>query len=344
MQAAGCKTLYPMERLSVMGLFESFGRYPELIPMRARLARGFIDDPPDVLIGIDAPDFNLTLERKVRERGIPTVHFVSPSVWAWRSYRMKKIRRAVDLMLTLFPFEAEFYRQHQIPVEFVGHPLADEIEDNPDEGAARRELGLPTDGEIVALLPGSRTSEVEFLASPLVRTARWLADRRAGLRFVVPLVGPSTTKQFEIALRRHGAGLDVKLFEQASRACMRAANAVILASGTASLEAMLLKKPMVITYRALAATYWIMERWVGSNVRFAGLPNLLAGRLVVPELMQRYAEPEWLGPPILRALEQPGAFEETRAEFARVHADLKKDAARRAADVIVGLAKQRATA
>ena len=344
MQAEGCSTLYDMERLSVMGLFESFGRYPELIPMRARMARQFIEDPPDVLIGVDAPDFNLTLERKVREHGIPTVHFVSPSVWAWRSYRVEKIRRAVDLMLTLFPFEADFYHRHRIPVEFVGHPLADEIEEVPDAAEARRELGLPSEGEIVALLPGSRTSEVAFLAEPLVRTARWLAERRPGLKFVVPLVGRATMEQFEAALERHGGGIDIRVFQQASRTCMRAANAVILASGTASLEAMLLKKPMVITYRALAATYWIMERWVGSNVRFAGLPNLLSGRLVVPELMQRYAQPEWLGPPILRVLERPPAFEETRTEFLRLHRQLKKNAAERAAAAILKLTQHGAAA
>jgi len=342
MQSAGCETLYEMERLSVMGLFESFGRYPELIPLRSRLAQRLVDEPPAVVIGVDAPDFNLALERKVRERGIPTVHFVSPSVWAWRSYRIRKIRRSVQLMLTLFPFEAEFYESHNVPVEFVGHPLADEIEEEPDKARARLALGVPLDGDVVALLPGSRVSEVRFLADPLIRTAHWLSRRRPGVKFIVPLVGRSTREQFETALTAYSCDLDIRIFEERSRECMIAADAVILASGTASLEAMLLKKPMVITYRALALTYWLMERLVGVNVGFAGLPNLLAGRLVVPELMQRYAAPEWLGPPILRALENPDAFRTTREEFGRLHQQLKKNAASRAAVAVLRVAGQQA--
>ncbi|MDH3413729.1 MAG: lipid-A-disaccharide synthase, partial [Gammaproteobacteria bacterium] len=199
MQAAGCESFYPMERLSVMGLFEAFGRFVEVIPMRRRLARRLIADPPDVLVGIDAPDFNLSLELMLKQAGIPTVHYVSPSVWAWRRYRLKKIARAVDRMLVLFPFERDFYQRLSIPVSFVGHPMADDIPMQTDRIAARRALGLPEEGECVALLPGSRVSEVRFLAEPLVQTAVWLEQRRPGLRFVTPLADAATRSLFEAA-------------------------------------------------------------------------------------------------------------------------------------------------
>jgi lipid-A-disaccharide synthase len=337
MQRAGCSTLYPLERLSVMGLVEAVGRYRELIPVRSRLVKQLIADPPDVVIGVDAPDFNLGLERRVRAAGIPTVHYVSPAVWAWRRYRIRKIRRSVDLMLTLFPFEAEFYREHHVRAEFVGHPLADEIDLQTSREHARASLGLPPGGELVALLPGSRTSEVAFLAEPLVRTAVWLAERRPGVRFLVPLVSERTRRQFEQAARAHGAELEFLVYERAARACMAAADAVIVASGTATLEAMLLEKPMVITYRATALTYWLMERWIGSNVRFAGLPNLLADRLLVPELMQDKAAAQWLGPLVLRLLEAPERFERTRREFAGIHETLRMGASARAASAVLGL-------
>lgn len=322
-----------------MGLFEALGRYRELIPVRRRLASQFLADPPDVLIGVDAPDFNLGLERKVRAGGIPTVHYVSPSVWAWRRYRLAKIRRSADLMLTLLPFEAAFYRDHGIPVKFVGHPLADEFDEVPDMFRARSELGLPAQGEVVALMPGSRTTEVGCLAEPLVKTAVWVIKRRPGVRFVVPLVNQLTRGQFELAARAHGAGAEFLVFDGRSRECMTAADAIVVASGTASLEAMLLKKPMVITYRTNPLTYWIMERWVGSNVRFAGLPNLLADRLVVPELMQGHASAPWLGPCVLRLLDAPEAFSGTRAEFVRIHAALRHNAAARAADAVLDLVR-----
>jgi lipid-A-disaccharide synthase len=345
MQRAGCRSLYPMERLSVMGLFESFGRYRELIPLREKLAKQFCSDPPDVLIGIDAPDFNLTLERKVRAAGIPTVHFVSPSVWAWRRYRVKKIRRSVDLMLTLFPFEAKFFEDHDIPVQFVGHPLADEIPLEIDKGAARDALavagGLALSDEVVALLPGSRTSEVQFLAGPLVRTARWIAQRRPGVRFLVPLVNEVTRAQFQCAVDADGAGVDFVLVDGNSHGVMAAADVLLLASGTATLEGLLLKKPMVIAFRATALTYLIMERWIGSNVRFAGLPNLLADRLVVPELMQTQAEPQWLGPAVLAALRFPEEFAPTRELYEGIHRELQQGAASKAAQAIVSLVEAR---
>ncbi|MCH9672537.1 MAG: lipid-A-disaccharide synthase, partial [Gammaproteobacteria bacterium] len=188
MLAQGCKELYPLERLSVMGFVEAAGRLIELIPIRNRLAKDWLNDKPDLFIGIDAPDFNLTLERKLRRGGVPVVHYVSPSVWAWRRYRVRKIARSVDLMLTLFPFEATFYERYAVPVEFVGHPLADEIPLAVDRGAARAELGLPVSGTLIALLPGSRMSEVSYLAEPMLRTAEWLCREDPTVRFVMPAI------------------------------------------------------------------------------------------------------------------------------------------------------------
>ncbi len=204
MTAAGCEVLYPMERLAVIGLLETYRRYRELRGVRRRLTIRFIDDPPDLFVGVDAPDFNLSLELTLRRAGISTVHYASPQVWAWRRYRLRKIRRAVDMMLTLFPFEEKFYRDRGVRARFVGHPLADIIPESPDQAAARAELGLEPGAEIVAMLPGSRLSEVSLLAGPMVCAARWLVLRRPGLRFVVPLVDDRVRDRFETALSACG--------------------------------------------------------------------------------------------------------------------------------------------
>jgi len=342
MQQEGCRTLYPMERLSVMGLFESFGRYPELIPLRRKLLRTLRRERPRVLIGIDAPDFNLSLERGVRRAGVPTVHYVSPSVWAWRRYRMSKIRHSVDLMLTVFPFEAGFFRRYGVPVSFVGHPLAVEIPLEAKAEDARECLGLAGGMGLVAMLPGSRASEVAFLARPMIETARWLVERRPGLQFVVPLVNEAVRARFLEAHRECPGAPAMHLVDGRSRDCMQSADVVLVASGTACLEAMLLKKPMVITFRATALTYWIMRHWIGSNIRFAGLANLLADRLVVAELMQRHATSEWLGPAVLRLLDSGRDFQSTREEYVRLHRVLRRGAADRAAEEIVALIEGRA--
>ena len=222
MLAAGCETLYPMERLSVMGLAEAVGRYLELVPVRRRLARRFIDNPPDAFIGVDAPDFNLSLELALRLAGVKTVHFVSPSVWAWRRYRLAKIARAVHMMLALFPFEPPLYEARSIPVRFVGHPLADEIAMRTSRDAARTRLGLDRQARIVALLPGSRMSELRRLAEPLAHTAHWIHQRRSDVRFVAPLVDGATREFLARALAEHAPGLPCTLFEGASRDAMAA--------------------------------------------------------------------------------------------------------------------------
>lgn len=336
MQAAGCESLYPMERLSVVGLFEAFGRFAEVIPMRRRLARRLIADPPDVLIGVDAPDFNLTLELMLKRAGVPTLHYVSPSVWAWRRYRLKKIARAVDQMLVLFPFEREFYRQRSLPVRFVGHPMADEIPFEVDRLEARQKLNLPPEGEWVALLPGSRVSEVSLLADPLAATAAWLSRHRKGLQFLAPLVDATTRSLFQAALKRHAPDLPVNLVDGRARDAMAAADAVLVASGTATLEALLLKRPMVITYKTLPLTWFIGRRML--HVEHVGLPNLLAGEALVPELLQHQAVPERLGPALLKYLESPEQVQMLLRRFDEIHASLKNDASARAAEAVLEVA------
>jgi lipid-A-disaccharide synthase len=337
MLAQGFETLAPMERLAVMGLVEVLRHLPGLLALRRRLCRQFITDPPLAFVGIDAPDFNLGLERRLRAAGIPTVHYVSPSVWAWRPGRVRKIARAVDLMLALFPFEAAFYQRHGVPVHAVGHPLADAIPLRSDPAAARRALGLLelTGAPLVALLPGSRLGEISRLGRLLLDTAVWLHARRPELRFVLPAATPRLYEMLERLRADRAPGLPLALVQGQSRTVMAAAAVVLLASGTATLEAMLLKRPMVVAYRVAPATAWLARRLV--TVSHFALPNLLAGRELVPEFIQEAATVENLGPAVLRWLDQPLARERLTAEFDALHRDLRRDASRQAADAIVEL-------
>jgi len=255
MQRDGCTSLYPMDALTVMG-FEALERVPQILRIRRELAQRFLANPPDLFIGIDAPDFNLGLERRLRDGGVRTVHYVSPTVWAWRRWRIHKIKRAVDHMLALFPFEEDFYRQRSVPVTFVGHPLADVIPMRYDQGAVRKELGLPLDRRIVALLPGSRMSELRRLADVFVQTALWLYRRHPELHFVAPFASEQTKAVFEQAIERHAAqALPITVQSFRSREAMGAADIVLCASGTATLEAALLGRPMVVTYRVSRFSY-----------------------------------------------------------------------------------------
>ena len=340
MAALGFDSFLPMERLSVMGLFEAAGRFIELVPERRRLARRLEAAAPDVFVGIDAPDFNLSLERRLRTSGIPTVHYVSPSMWAWRAYRAAKVRKAVDRILTLFPFEAEFCRRNGISACFVGHPLAEELGDE-DRSAARRRLGLPGDGPVVALLPGSRLREVRDIGLPLLRTAAWLHRRRPDLHFAAPMASPALHAEFRRMAEAGGAA--ITLVDGESRAVMSAADVVMLASGTASLEAMLLRRPMVVAWRGLAPTWFILRRWLGRNIRFIALPNLLAGRRIVPEFLQAEVRPERVGPAVLRLLER-GLPVETGWEFERIHRELRSGRKSAAAAVLALAGRAEGTA
>ena len=334
---AGCRCLAPMERLSVMGLVEVLGHYPRLAWLRRRLIRRWIADPPDIFVGVDAPDFNLSLELALRRAGVRTVHFVSPSVWAWRQYRVRKIGRAVDMMLTLFPFEKDFYAKHRIPVRFVGHPFADEIEMDPDRDKARTKLGLGSQGPIVALLPGSRIGELRALAEPIALTARWIHRRRPEVRFVSALANASTFDLFSQALSRHAPDLPCSLLLGGARDAMAASDAVLLASGTATLEAMLVKRPMVITYRTKRLTWMLGRRLL--RAPHIGLPNLLANERLVPELLQDEAVPDRLGPAVLECLDHPQP--ERIEAFRRIHHRLRNDAAAKAADAVLEVAHRK---
>ena len=329
MQAEGLTSYFPMERLSVMGLVEVLGRLRELLKRRKELIATLIAAKPDVFIGIDAPDFNLNIELKLRQAGIKTVHYVSPSVWAWRQKRVLKIREGCDLMLTLLPFEAKFYEEKGVPVRFVGHTLADTIPLQADRGAARAELGLP-DGPLVALMPGSRGGEVSRLGALFLDTAERLRAMRPGVRFVIPCASPERRVQLEALLA--GRDLPVALLDGQSHLALAACNAVLIASGTATLEALLYKRPMVVAYRLAPLTFWILKRMVKSP--YVSLPNLLAQRLLVPELLQDDATVEALAQTLSPLLD--GGEEQTRG-FDEIHRTLRRDASNQAAQAVLDL-------
>ncbi|MDV3505424.1 lipid-A-disaccharide synthase [Marinobacter sp. M-5] len=339
MEAAGFHSLVPMERLSVMGLVEVLGRIRELFSIRGRLMEYFLTTPPDVVIGIDSPDFTLGVERRCRDAGIPTAHYVSPSVWAWRQKRIFKIAKSVNLMLTLFPFEARFYEEHDVPVTFVGHPLADRIPMEPDTRAARRDLGLNEDQPVLAILPGSRGGEVERLGSLFLSAAREIQSSRPDLQLVIPCVNRDREKQVRGLVEALDVALPVTIVRGRSREVMAAADVVLLASGTATLEAMLLKKPMVVGYRLSNFSYALVSRLV--KVPHVALPNLLAGKPLVPELLQDDATPETLGAAVLERLENREERAHLKAEFTKLHHQLRQNADERAADAISALVEQR---
>lgn len=334
MEAEGLRSHFPMERLSVMGLFEVLGRLRELLRRRKDLVQMLIAARPDVFIGIDAPDFTLNIELKLRRAGIRTVHYVSPSVWAWRQKRVLKIKEACDLMLALFPFEARFYEEHAVPVRFVGHPLANTIPLEADRAGARERLGLPQDASVVALLPGSRGGEVGKLGALFLDTAQRLLEDRPGLRFVLPCASPERRVQIEEMLV--GRELPVQLLDGASHEVLAACDAVLIASGTATLEALLYKRPMVVAYKVAPMTYRILKRLVKSP--YISLPNLLAGRLLVPELIQDAATPEALATTLLPLLDDGSVQTES---FDAIHRALRQDASAQAADAVLALVEKR---
>jgi lipid-A-disaccharide synthase len=331
----GAKSLFPMERLSVMGIVEVLGRYRELHGIRQKLAEHFKNNPPDVFIGIDAPDFNLGLEQRLHDVDIRTVHYVSPSIWAWRQGRVKKIAQSTDLVLTLFPFEAEFYKKHHVPVSFVGHPLADIIPPQSDKESARQSLSLPKDGEVLALLPGSRSNELQYLSKPFLETVKWLKKEMPNLEVIVPLANKNRRQQFEELLKDIVDAPSIRLVDGKSREVMASANVVLLASGTAALEAMLLKKPMVVAYKLAPLTYWI-AKWL-VKVENVSLPNLLAGETLVPEFIQHEATPENLGHAVLAYFKNPKKIENIHQRFNDIHQSLKQNASHKAADAILKL-------
>lgn len=334
MLAAGCRALYSCDQLSVMGLVEIIGHYRRLARIRQNLVEHFLADPPDVFIGIDYPKFNLGLEEQLKAKGIPTVHYVSPQVWAWREWRLKQIARAVDRILVLLPFEEQYYRQHKtIPATFVGHPLADEIPLTTDKLAVRKELGLAPQLTVIALLPGSRGHELHYHSEPLLRTAAWLYARRPELHFAVPFINAKAQAHF-LALRgRLGLqSLPMSFFEGRSREVMGTADVILTSSGTATLEAMLIKRPMVVIYRMNWLSYCIARLMV--RVPFFSLPNLLTGHRLVPEILQADVRPEVLGPLLLEWLDNPEKVADFEQQSTTLHRHLRRNASRQAADAV----------
>ncbi|KEQ17801.1 lipid-A-disaccharide synthase [Endozoicomonas numazuensis] len=334
MIAEGFESLFPMERLSVMGLVEVLGRLKELLGIRKQLKEAFVSEKPDVFIGIDAPDFNLPLEKFLKSNQIPTVHYVSPQVWAWREGRLKKIRRSVDHMLALLPFEADYYQGHGVPVTFVGHPLADQVAWSPDSSEARRSLGIEEKGAIVALLPGSRKAEVARLGDLFLQTARLLKKDHPDIRFLMPCASEKRKLQLLPMLESY-SDLDVTVAVGKASQMMAAANAILIASGTATLEAALHKRPMVISYRMASLSYSILSRLV--KVEHVGLPNLLASKPCVPELLQNDATPEKLYEAMSRALDDEEWRSHLVQEFTEIHKTLKRDASALAYQAIMSV-------
>ena len=339
MQAAGCAVWEPSESLAVMGLFEIIRDLPRLLRLRARIRTRFLAAKPDVFVGIDAPEFNLRLARDLRAAGIPTVQYVSPQVWAWRQGRARSIHESVDLVLCLLPFEKRFYDEHGMRAEFVGHPLADAIPLNVDRPAARAALAIDANAKVVALLPGSRRGEVARLAGDFAATARWLAVQRPELQFIAPMASAATRQIFSRALELHAPEVEVRLIDGQAQTALIAADVVLVASGTASLEAALCKRPMVVVYRLAAMTAWILRRLNLVKVKFFAQPNLLADRRVVGEYFQEEIIPESIGAELLMWLDDAERRNGLEQEFSRIHADLRRDAGARAAQAILGLLK-----
>ena len=321
-----------------MGLAEVVRHLPRLRRILSDLERRLNTDPPDLYIGIDAPDFNLRVERRVRRQGLRTVHYVSPSVWAWRPGRVKVLREACDHVLCLLPFEADFLHQHGVAATFVGHPLADELPADPDRAAARKGLGVPLTGPVVAILPGSRAAELERLGPDFAATAAWLHARVPHLTVVVPMATPALRARFgDLWNPVATGGVQLHVLDGQAQAAIAAADVVLLASGTATLEAMLINRPMVVAYRFSALTYGLLKALRLVRVDHFALPNLLAGERLVPELLQSAVTPAALGTEVLRWLNAPEDRAHLRQRFTDLGTALRCHASDRAAEVVLGM-------
>jgi len=335
MTAQGLQSMVPMERLSVMGLIEPLKRLPELLRIRKQVIHYFLKQQPDVFIGIDSPDFNLNIEKRLKQAGITTVHYVSPSVWAWRSKRIHKIAQAVDLMLTLFPFEKPVYEKHNVAVHCVGHPLADLIPLEVDKVSAREALGISASAQVLALLPGSRGGEVSRLAPVFLECASLCLQHWPQLQFVIPCANVARREQIENLVSDSFQNLPVKLIDGRSREVMAAADAILIASGTATLEALLLKKPMLVCYKMSALSYALISRML--KVPYFSLPNLLAGKKLVEERVQGEVNAEDLLQSLKSLLEDENKQEQVNLEYLKIHQSLRKNANASAAEAVLNL-------
>jgi lipid-A-disaccharide synthase len=334
MQAQGFDAWWPLEKLAVMGYVDALKNYREIAGIRRRLKKRLLDLRPDIFIGVDAPDFNLGLEADLKKAGIKTIHYVSPSIWAWRGGRIKKIARAVNRVLALFPMEPPLYEKAGIPVTYVGHPLADIIPLETSKPGVREALQIPRDAPVFALLPGSRQGELAMLADTYVQTARLIRERLPDALFVVPLATRETRLQFEEAIyRQQAADLPFRLLFGHAQDALGAADVSLVASGTATLEAALIKRPMVITYKIAGASYWIMKRMAYQP--FVGLPNILAGREVVPEILQDQATPENLAEALIKLYEDKDNARAVAEAFTDIHLQLRQNTAEKAANAVI---------
>ena len=336
MAAAGCEAWYPADALAVMGLAEIVRHLPRLLRLRRHLLHRLAEAAPDVFVGIDSPEFNLRVAADLKRRGIPTVQYVSPQVWAWRQGRVRTIGQAVDLVLCVLPFETDFYAAHDVRAVFVGHPLADRIPMRSDPAAARAALGLPAGGALLAVLPGSRRGEVSRLGPQFAATLAWLHARRPDLGFVAPMAGEGVRRAFEQALIERAPGVPVHLVDGRAQEAIAASDAVLLASGTATLETALVKRPMVVAYRVAPLTGWLLRDLKLVKTEFFSQPNLLARRALVPEYFQEQVRPDVLGPAVLAQLERPDRDALAQA-FEAIHVSLRRDASERAAEAVLEL-------
>ncbi|WGE81420.1 lipid-A-disaccharide synthase [Actinobacillus equuli subsp. haemolyticus] len=334
---AGCETLFDMEELAVMGLAEVVKHLPRLLKRRKQVIETMLAEKPDIFIGIDAPDFNLTVEEKLKASGIKTIHYVSPSVWAWRQSRVHKIARATNLVLAFLPFEKAFYDRFNVPCRFIGHTMADAIALKPNRSEACAALELDEATRYLAILVGSRASEVGFLTEPFLKTAQILKQRYPELEFLVPLVNDKRIAQFEQIKAQVAPDLDVKILKGNARQAMIAAEATLLASGTAALEGMLCKSPMVVGYKMKASTYWLAKRLV--KTKYISLPNLLADEMLVPELIQDECNPEnlawYLGNYLADDADHKKQRNELKQRFTELHKLIQCDADTQAAQAVV---------
>ena len=339
MIAAGLRSAYEQEKLAVRGAAEVITHLPEILSIRRGITAQLKAWKPDVMVGIDAPDFNLSVERKLKRAGIPTVHYVSPTVWAWRRGRTRKIVAAVNQLLCLFPFEPACYADTGLSPVFVGHPLADEIDINPSRPLARQALKLPEAAPLITMMPGSRQSELAFHAQLFIETANRIVNELPEAYFLVPLTTPETRQRFEVALKAYAAPeLRVKILYGHAREALTASDLALVCSGTATLEAALLRCPMVITYRVTALSAWIYRKM--RYLSWVGLPNILLGRLVVQELLQEDATPEKLSTALIDLWRQPNRRQEMEASFAAIHQKLRLNSAARAADAVIACINQ----
>jgi lipid-A-disaccharide synthase len=336
MAAQGFEVLVPMDRLGVRGYAEVLRHYRGIMAIRRELARRLLADRPALFIGVDSSDFNLDLARRLRNAGIPTIQYVAPSIWAWRGWRLRRVARSVTHVLALFPFEPPLYEKEGVPVTYVGHPLADLIPLEPDHAAARAELRLPAGRRVVALLPGSRRSELAYMADLFVKTARRLLQDAPDLHFVCPTVSRPTRELFEQALRRNGAReLPLTLLFGHSHEALAAADVALVASGTATLEAALFKTPLVITYRQSPVTWALMRRML--YLPYIGLPNILAGEPLVPEFVQERATPGALAEALAALLADAAARRRQVEKFREIHRILRQNTAQKAADAVLAV-------